>query len=243
MLAEQRANTKPSLNRKVDFVIKFRKANSFFSNNVFQVCVWVWFQQVSFRVLVFCSTNFFSSAKFQVGFVESLKLASRFLVCVSVNFSFDWSCRLLLAKFTVGFVGSGTAPCGQNRLAFFSAKVLANWVCKIVLASLAFLFYSKVRFSKIVVLVRLWFYSVKPVFVASVLVGCRFWLFSVLVSPVFSHCQKIKLRATATTHRALCERKPLSKFFFKVWGSSIHLVKIELLPWGGARWNDQVPFP
>ena len=40
------------------------------------------FQFAGFQFLIFCSTNFLSSAKFRVGFVESLKSASRFLVCV-----------------------------------------------------------------------------------------------------------------------------------------------------------------
>ena len=42
--------------------------------------------------MFFRSANLISSAKFRVGFVESLKSASRFLVCVSVNFGFDWFC-------------------------------------------------------------------------------------------------------------------------------------------------------
>jgi hypothetical protein len=65
------------------------------------------------KFLFFCSTNFLSSAKFQVGFVESLKSASSFLACVLVNFGFERLCRFLLAKFVVGFVGS------QNLLTFF----------------------------------------------------------------------------------------------------------------------------
>jgi hypothetical protein len=50
---------------------------------------------------------------FQVHFVESLKLASRFLVWVLVSKGFDWLCFVASALFVVGFVGS------QNRLVFF----------------------------------------------------------------------------------------------------------------------------
>jgi hypothetical protein len=39
----------------------------------------------------------------------------------------------------------------------------------------------KVRFSKIAVLIRLSFYLAKFVFIASILIGYRFWLFGVLV--------------------------------------------------------------
>jgi hypothetical protein len=53
--------------------------------------------------------------------------------------------------------------------------------------------FSQVRFSKIVVLVCLRFCSAKSVFIASVLVGCRFWLFSVLASSVFLPLLKNKL--------------------------------------------------
>ena len=38
---------------------------------------------------------------------------------------------------------------------FLFAKVLVNWVCKIILASLALSFYGKVKFSKVIVLVCL----------------------------------------------------------------------------------------
>jgi hypothetical protein len=79
----------------------------------------------------------------------------------------------------VGFVGS------QNRLVFFLQKFWQiefvklprlRWLCR---------FSSKVRFPKISALVRLWFRLAKSVFVPSVLVGYRFWLFVVLASPVF----------------------------------------------------------
>ena len=51
-----------------------------------------------------------------------------------------------------------------------------RWLCR---------FSPKVRFPKISALVRLWFRLAKSVFVPGVLVGCRFWLFVVLASPVF----------------------------------------------------------
>ncbi len=80
----------------------------------------------------------------------------------------------------VGFVGS------QNRLVLFLQKFWQvefvklprlRWLCR---------FSSKVRFPKISALVRLWFRLAKSVFVPSVLVGYRFWLFVVLASPVSS---------------------------------------------------------
>ena len=57
--------------------------------------------------------------------------------------------------------------------------------------------FGQVRFSKIFVLVRLWFCLAKSVFVASVLVGCRFWLFGVsanyvLPLPKIKLCVKIR---------------------------------------------------
>ena len=70
------------------------------------------FQQAGFQVSVFRSTNLISSAMFRVGFVESLKSASRFLVCVSVGGGFDWLCFAASALFVVGCVGF------QNRLVF-----------------------------------------------------------------------------------------------------------------------------
>ena len=78
------------------------------------------FQFAGFQVFIFCPTSFLSSAKFRVGFVESLKSASRFLACVLVNFGFDWLCFVDSALVVVGYVGF------QNRLVFFSAQVLVN---------------------------------------------------------------------------------------------------------------------
>ena len=74
------------------------------------------FQQAGFQVWLFRSTSFLSSAKFQVGFVESLKSASRFFACVLVCSGFDWLCFVVSALFLVGFVGL------QNRLVFFLQK-------------------------------------------------------------------------------------------------------------------------
>jgi len=78
------------------------------------------FQSAGFQVRLFRSTSFLSSAKFQVGFVESLKSASRFLACVSVSVGFDWLCFVASTLFAVGCVGF------QNWLVFFYAKVLIN---------------------------------------------------------------------------------------------------------------------
>jgi len=66
-----------------------------------------------FKFGFFAQQVFFSSAKFQVHFVESPKLASRFLVCVSVSIGFDWLCFVASVLVTVGCVGS------QNWLVFF----------------------------------------------------------------------------------------------------------------------------
>ena len=74
------------------------------------------FSKQVFKFSNFYSTSFLSSAKFRIGFVESLKSASRFLACVLVNFGFERLCKFLLAKFVVGFVGS------QNWLVFFLQK-------------------------------------------------------------------------------------------------------------------------
>ncbi len=82
----------------------------------FQVKVEFDFQQASFQVWLFCSTSFLSAAKFQIGFVESLKLASRFLACVSVSGGFDWLCFAASVLVMVGCVGS------QNWLVFFWQK-------------------------------------------------------------------------------------------------------------------------
>ena len=61
-----------------------------------------------------------SSAKVLFHFIESLKLASRFLVCVLVSVSFDWLCFAASVLFVVNFVGS------RNRRVFFSALALVN---------------------------------------------------------------------------------------------------------------------
>jgi hypothetical protein len=85
----------------------------FFSDGIFQVWFESGFQFAGFQVLLFRSISFLSSAKFRVGFVKSLKSASRFLACVSVNFGFESLRQFLLAKFAVGCVGS------KNWLVFF----------------------------------------------------------------------------------------------------------------------------
>ena len=61
-----------------------------------------------------------SSAKVLFHFIESLKLTSRFLVCVLVNKDFDWLCFVALGLFVVNFLGS------RNRRVLFSALVLVN---------------------------------------------------------------------------------------------------------------------
>ena len=71
------------------------------------------FQSAGFQVWLFRLSVFLLSAKFQVGFVESLKSASKFFACVSVCVGFDWLCFAALALFVVGYVGF------QNRLVFF----------------------------------------------------------------------------------------------------------------------------
>jgi hypothetical protein len=125
-LAEQRANTKPSLNRKVGLEVGSKIQIQFLAVAFFKSAFKSGFSKQVFKFLFFCSTSFLSSAKFQVGFVESLaqppagKSASRFSVCVLVNFGFDWLCFTASALFMVGFVGF------QNRLFFFSAKSRVN---------------------------------------------------------------------------------------------------------------------
>jgi hypothetical protein len=74
------------------------------------------FNQQVFKFGFFVQQVFFSSAKFQVVFVESLKLASRFLACVSVSVGFDWLCFVASVLVMVGCVGS------QNWLVFFLQK-------------------------------------------------------------------------------------------------------------------------
>ena len=83
----------------------------------FQIVFEFGFQQAGFQFLgFFVQQVFFSSAKFQVGFIKSLKLTSRFLVCVLVNIGFDWFCFVASALFVVGCIGF------QNWLVFFLQK-------------------------------------------------------------------------------------------------------------------------
>ena len=115
----------------------------------FQVWFESGFQRASFQVCLSRSASFLSSEKFRVGFVESLKSASRFFALVLVNFGFERLCQFLFAKFTVGFVGS------QNRRVFYS-KVSG----KLSLQNFVGFFFAlsvlgKVKFSKIIVLVCL----------------------------------------------------------------------------------------
>jgi len=74
------------------------------------------FSKQVFKFVFFVQQVFFSSAKFRVGLVESLKLASRFFAGVLVKIGFDWLCFAASALFAVGFVGF------QNRLIFFLQK-------------------------------------------------------------------------------------------------------------------------
>jgi hypothetical protein len=74
------------------------------------------FNQQVFKFGFFVQQVFFLSAKFRVGFVEPLKLASRFLACVLVNVGFDWLCFVASALFLVGCVDF------QNWLVFFSQR-------------------------------------------------------------------------------------------------------------------------
>jgi len=96
----QRANAKPFWFASFVFVIG-SKIQNLFSDSIFS----------SSRLFVLSA--FISSAKFLFGFIESLKLASRFFACVSVNFGFERLRRFLFAKFVVGFVGF------QNRRVFY----------------------------------------------------------------------------------------------------------------------------
>ncbi len=73
--AGRRANTKPSLICKFRFMFGSEIQIHFFSGGVFQVWFESGFQRAIFQVCLFRSTSFLSSAKFQVVFVESLKLA------------------------------------------------------------------------------------------------------------------------------------------------------------------------
>jgi hypothetical protein len=59
-------------------------------------------------------------AQVQVGFVESLKLGSRFFACFSVCGGFDWLCFVASVLFVVGFARFPKSGC------LFLAKVLAK---------------------------------------------------------------------------------------------------------------------
>jgi len=131
---------------------------SFLAVAFFQISVSSGFQQANFQVWLFHSTSSLSSAKFQVGFVESLKLASRFLACVSVCGGFDWLCFMASALFMVGLVGS------QNRLVFLLQNFWSvefvklswfRWLCRFLVI---------VSFLKICVLVVCGFSWQSPFF-------------------------------------------------------------------------------
>ncbi len=70
------------------------KFSFFYRRYFFKFAFWVlvFIQQV-FKFSAFSLNKFsFRQQIFEVGFVESLKSASRFLVCVLVSISFDWLC-------------------------------------------------------------------------------------------------------------------------------------------------------
>jgi len=112
--AGQRANTKPSLIHKFVFAIGSKIQSHFLAVAFFKSRFESDFSKQVFKFLFFRLISFLSSAKFRVGFVESLKSASRFFALVLVNFGFERLCQFLFAKFVVGFVGS------QNRRIFSS---------------------------------------------------------------------------------------------------------------------------
>ena len=84
------------------------------------MCLSLVFSKQVFNFGFFVQQVFFSSAKFQVGFVESLKSGSRFLAGVLVCDGFDWLCFAASALFVVGFVGF------QNWLIFSWQKFWQN---------------------------------------------------------------------------------------------------------------------
>jgi len=71
----QRAKPNTSLIRKVDFMFGSKIHNHFFSGGVFQSKVFgqYFFSKRVFKFSIFYLSAFVLSAKFQVGFVESLK--------------------------------------------------------------------------------------------------------------------------------------------------------------------------
>ena len=101
------------MNRKFGFRFGSKIQSQFLAAAFFKLCLSLVFNQQVFKFGFFVQQVFFLSAKFRVVFVGSLKLASRFLACVSVCGDFDWLCFTASALFVVGLVGS------QNRLVFF----------------------------------------------------------------------------------------------------------------------------
>ncbi len=110
------AKAKSSLIRKFGFVIGSEIQSQFLVAAFFQIVFESGLQSAGFQVWLFRSTSFFSSAKFQFVFVESLKLASRFLACVSVSGGFDWLCFVASVLVMVSCVGF------QNWFVFFLLK-------------------------------------------------------------------------------------------------------------------------
>jgi hypothetical protein len=153
-LGSPSAKAKSSLNHKFGFGFGSEIQSLFFSGGVFPNQRFVWFSASKFwhsplraSSWLFVQQVSFSSAKFRVYFVESLKLASRFLGQVLVSKGFDWLCFVALVLFVVGFVGS------QNWLVFFLQKF---WQVEFVkLSRLRWLCqsFAKVGFFKICALV------------------------------------------------------------------------------------------
>ena len=145
------------------------------------------FQFAGFQVLVFCSTGFLFISKVSGKFGWAAKTGFKVF---SLCFGQRWFWLAMFRGF--GFIPGRL--CRFSKLAcLFVTKVLVSWVCKTVLASLALWFYGKVRFFQNLRSGRLWFWLAKSIFAASVLVGCRFWLFGVLASSVFLPLLKNKL--------------------------------------------------
>jgi len=99
------------------FYVWLRNSNSFLAVAFFKFLFESGFQQAGFQVLV-SSLNKFSFYQQSFRFILSSRWnwLQGFWLTLLVNFGFDWLCQFLLAKFTVGFVGS------HNRLAFFLKK-------------------------------------------------------------------------------------------------------------------------
>jgi len=99
-----------------------QKFKSIFSGGTFQVSSFgqYFFGKQVFKFLAFSLAAVSSLAKVQVGFVESLKSASRFLVCVLVCSGFDWLCFVASVLFVVGFARFSKSAC------LFLAKVLVK---------------------------------------------------------------------------------------------------------------------